>query len=180
VRCEVCGRRIRGKPHRVIIEGAKLTVCSGCAKLGTKLWQETKPEASIAKYTKTATPPTLITASREPQRILVDATLELVEHFNAKIRQAREKSGFSHEDLGKKIAEKASVLKKIETGKMVPDNKLTAKLEHALKIELLVPAKKEKITQIEALKPPSRELTLGDLVKLDEKKTEEKKKRKQS
>jgi putative transcription factor len=180
VRCEVCGRRIRGKPYKVMIEGAKLTVCSGCAKLGTILWEETEPKSSIAKYKKTAAPATLITTSREPQRILVDATLELVEHFNAKIRQAREKSGFSHEDLGKKIAEKASVLKKIETGKMVPDNTLTAKLEHALKIELLVPAKKEKITQMETLKPPSRELTLGDLIKLDKKKTEEKKQRKRS
>lgn len=180
MRCEVCGRRIHGKPHKVMIEEAKLTVCRGCAKLGTILWEETEPKASTAKYKKTATPPTLSTASREPQRILVDATLELVDHFNAKIRQAREKLGISHEDLGKRIAEKASVLKKIETGKMVPDNKLTAKLEHALKINLLVPAKKEKITQVEAQKTPSRELTLGDLIKLDKSKTEDKKKRKQS
>jgi putative transcription factor len=180
VRCEVCGRRIHGRPHKVMIEGAKLTVCRGCAKLGTTLWEEPEPKASTAKYKKTATPPTLITMSREPQRILVDVTLELVEHFSAKIRQAREKLGFSHEDLGKKIAEKASVLKKIETGKMVPDNKLTSKLEHALKIKLLVPAKKEKITQMETPKTPSRELTLGDLVRLDKRKTEDKKKRKQS
>lgn len=180
MRCEVCGRKIRGKPHRVIIEGAKLTVCSGCAKLGTVPWEEAKPKALIAKYKKTAKPPTLITPSRKPQQISVDATLELVEKFNAKIRQAREKLGFSHEELGKKIAEKASVLKKIETGKMVPDNKLTAKLEHALKIRLLATAKEEKITQMEILKPPSTELTLGDLIQLNKKKKEEKNQRKRS
>lgn len=180
MRCEVCGRRIHGKPHRVIIEGAKLTVCRGCAKLGTKLWEETEPKTSTAKYKKTATASRLVTASRTPKRIPVDATLELVEHFNAKIRQAREKLGFSHEDLGKKIAEKSSVLKKIETGKMVPDNILTAKLEHTLKIKLLATAKKEKITQMETLKTPRRELTLGDLIRLNKEETEEKKKRKQS
>lgn len=175
MRCEVCGRRIHGNPHRVIIEGAKLTVCGECAKLGTIRWEEAKSKAFMAKYKKTAKPPTLITPSRKPQRILVDAALELVEHFDVKIRQGREKLGFSHEELGKKIAEKASVLKKIETGKMIPDNKLTAKLEHALRIKLLVPAKKEKIIQTKTLKPPSRELTLGDLIQLNKKKTEEKK-----
>ena len=180
MRCEVCGRKIHGKPHRVIIEGAKLTVCGECAKLGTIRWEEAKPKAFMVKYKKTAKPPTLITPSKKTQQILADAALELVEHFDAKIRRAREKSGLSHEELGKKIAEKASVLKKIETGKMIPDNKLAAKLEHALRIKLLAPAKKEKITQTITLKPPSRELTLGDLIQLNKKKTEEKKQRKQS
>lgn len=172
--CEVCGRKIYSKPHRVIIEGARLTVCSECAKLGTILWEETKPKTSIAKPKKTTKPLTLKTPSKKPQQIPVDTTLELIEHFDAKIRQAREKLGFSHEELGKKIGEKASVLKKIETGKMIPDNKLAAKLEHTLKIKLLAPAKEEKISQTKILKPTSREPTLGDLIQLNKKKTEEK------
>jgi putative transcription factor len=180
LRCEVCGRKIHGKPHRVIIEGAKLIVCGQCAKLGTIRWQEAKPKAFTVKYKKTAKPPALITPSKKTQKILEDASLELAEHFDAKIRRAREKIGLSHEELGKKIAEKASVLRKIETGKMIPDNKLAAKLEHALRIKLLAPAKKEKLTQTITLKPPSRELTLGDLIQLNKKKTEEKKQRKQS
>lgn len=178
--CEVCGRKIYGKPRRVIIEGAKLTVCSECAKLGKILWEETEPETPIAKLGKTAKSIPLKTPSKKPQQIVVDTTLELTEHFDAKIRQAREKLGFSHEELGKKIAEKASVLKKIETGKMTPNNVLVAKLEHSLKIKLLVPATEEKIPQ-KIPKPTSRELTLGDLIKLNkkDKEKEEQEERKQ-
>jgi putative transcription factor len=102
-----------------------------------------------------------------------------VEGYDSKIRQAREKLGISHEELGKKLNEKSSVLRKIETGKMVPNNMLVTKLEHALKIKLLVPVAEEKIAQ-ELPKSPNRELTLGDLMQLNKKGREEPKERKQS
>lgn len=176
MRCEVCGRKIFGKPYRVIIEGAKLTVCNECSKYGKIVWEEeAKPKTATPK-TKTAFPP-LRTPNKKPSAMTVDTTQELVENFCLKIRQAREKLGISHEELGKKINEKVSVIRKIETGKMTPDNTLVAKLEHILKIKLLVPASEEKISK-KIPKPASRELTLGDLVKLDKK--EEPEERKQS
>jgi len=173
VRCEVCGRKIRGKPCRVIIEGAKLTVCSACAKHGTAYWKEPKRKTTTLKPT-TRLPPLKI-ESKKPPKIPVGTTLELVENFDVKIRQAREKLGLSHEELGKKINEKVSVLKKIETGKMTPDNKLAGKLEHALRVKLLVPTSEEKILQTKIPEPASRKLTLGDLIQLSKKKMEEKK-----
>jgi putative transcription factor len=108
---------------------------------------------------------------RKAVKATVDTTQEMVEGYNLKIRQARENLGMSHEDLGKKINEKASVLRKIETGKMTPNNQLVTKLEHTLKIKLLVPVAEEKVTQIP--KVQSRELTLGDLMQLSKKGTEE-------
>jgi putative transcription factor len=96
-----------------------------------------------------------------------------VEDYDVRVRQAREKMGLTHEELGKKINEKVSVLKKIETRKIKPDDRLAAKLEHALKIKLLVPASEEK-TPKAASKPSSRSLTLGDLVQFDKGKAEEK------
>lgn len=97
--------------------------------------------------------------------------MELVENFDAKIRQAREKLGLSHEDLGKKLNEKISLLRKIETKKMTPDNLLATKLEHVLKIKLIVPAGEEKITvpPSKMVKPINREITLGDLIQLGKK-----------
>ncbi|HEX68750.1 MAG TPA: TIGR00270 family protein, partial [Candidatus Bathyarchaeota archaeon] len=94
--------------------------------------------------------------------------LELIEDYSVKVRQARERLGLSHEDLGKKIGEKVSVLKKVETGKMVPDNVLAKKLEHALQIKLLVPAQS---LEIKASKnvvahKPQKGLTLGDIVQI--------------
>jgi len=181
VRCEVCGRKIHGKPFKVIIEGAKLTVCSKCAKLGTIIWEEPKPKTPMPRTKAPISRSTLKTKSKKPPQATVESTLELIEKFDVKIRQARRKLKLSHEDLGKKISEKVSVLKKIEKGKMTPDNKLATKLEHTLKIKLLVPASQEKVPQTRIPKPPSRELTLGDLIKLDKKKaSEEKTQRKQS
>jgi len=81
--------------------------------------------------------------------------------------------GLSHEALGKKINEKVSLLKKVETGKMLPDDMLATRLEHALKVKLLVPPSEDKIPKTKIAKPSTRELTLGDLIKLDKDKTEE-------
>jgi len=175
VRCEVCGRKIHGKPYKVMIEGARLTVCGKCAKHGTIAWEEAKPKTAVTlKPRITRHMPSKIQSKKPPPQRAAESILELVEHFDVKIRQAREKLELSHEELGRKISEKVSVLKKIETGKMTPDNKLAAKLEHALKIKLLVPASEEKIPQTKIPKPVSRELTLGDLIQLKKKKAEEK------
>ncbi len=71
----------------------------------------------------------------------------------------------THEELGKKINEKASVLRNLEVGKMSPNNQLASKLEHMLKIKLLVPISEEKVNQLP--QSANQELTLGDIVELD-------------
>lgn len=180
MRCEVCGRKIYGKQYRVMIEGAKLTVCGKCAKLGTIIWEETKPETSMSGKRALTRRVTLKTRSKKPPQAIAESTLELIEDFDVKIRRARRKLGLSHKELGRKMSEKVSVLRKIETGRMTPDNKLATKLEHALKIKLLVQASEEKIRKKRIPKPVSHELTLGDLIQLDKKKAEEKTQRKQS
>lgn len=173
VRCEVCGRKIHGKSYKVMIEKAKLTVCSKCAKHGTIIWEKPKNKTFTSKTLVTRKSLKIQSKKPKPQ-ITTESTLELVENFDTKVRQAREKLGLSHEELGRKISEKVSVLKKIETGKMTPDNKLVTKLEHALKIKLFVPTSQEKIPQTKISKPASRGLTLGDLIQLNKKKAEDK------
>lgn len=169
MRCEVCGRKIHGKPYNVIIEGAKLTVCSECSRHGKLILEEEKPKAlmQIPVPTKSKATPTPRLQQR-PQELKL-ASLELVEDFNVKIKQAREKLGLSHEDLGKKLNEKVSVLRKIETGKMTPDDVLARKLEHELKIKLFVPVTEETISQAKIPKLEKRGLTLGDIIQLDKK-----------
>jgi putative transcription factor len=167
LRCEVCGGKIFGKPYRVVIEGAKLTVCSECSKHGTTVLEEPKPKAATPKLKATLQP--LKIQSRKPLEAAVDTSLEIAENFDSKIRHAREKLGLSHEQLGKKINEKVSLLKKIESRKMTPDNRLAAKLEHALKVKLLAPASGEKIPQTKIPKPTTREITLGDIIQLNKK-----------
>lgn len=174
MQCEVCGRQIPGKPYRTIIEGAKMTVCRECTTLGSGYW-EPKSKRSPRRVAKTRTTPSIL---RKRDRPTVTESLELVRDFGVRVRRAREESRLSHEELGRKIGEKVSVLKKVESGKMTPDLMLARKLEHALKIELLAPVSESRTPSI-ALSQP-REITLGELVRLKEEKTEVTKERKQS
>jgi len=167
MQCEVCGRKILGKPLKAKIEGAKMIVCEKCAKLGTVYLEATPlpvpPKRKIAKH-----PITLSSVKKQPPT--VTETLELIDNFSPKIRQTREKLGLSHEDLGRKISEKVSVLRKIETGKMTPNHQLAEKLEHTLRIKLLVPPSEPKIPPSSLLRPP--EITLEKVVHLKKRKTE--------
>jgi putative transcription factor len=173
VNCEVCGRQIVGKPYRAVIEGAKMVVCGNCARLGSGYWEE-KPQRSMKRIAK---PLPRISVSGKKQSPALAEALELVEDFSQRIRRAREGMELSHEDLGRKIGEKVSVLRKIESGKMTPDHRLAEKLQHALKIKLLVPPSEPKVP-LTAL-PQPREVTLGEVVLL-KKKTEVNEERKPS
>jgi putative transcription factor len=170
MRCEVCGRKIREAPMRVVIEGAKLTVCTECSKHGKSTWEEQpKPTAMSQKQSAISLGTPKLGAIQIRKRIItarVDTSNELVEDYADVIRQAREGIGLSTEDLGKKISEKESVLKKIETGKMAPTEQLISKLEHTLKIKLLVPVAEEKVSLPKAA---NREFTLGDAIKISKK-----------
>ena len=170
MRCEVCGRKIHENPNKVVIEGAKLTVCNECAKHGKTTWEEPLPKPKLEPQKQGTAIPIQgpIQIRKKLMQAKVDTSEEIVEDYSEKIRQAREKLGLSHEDLGMKINEKANVLRKIETRKLTPNNLLVSKLERTLKIKLLVPVADEKISQ-NVPKSASRELTLGDLMKTDKK-----------
>jgi len=164
LRCEVCGHKIHTEPITAVIEGAKLTVCVECSKLGKIIHQE---DVALPKpgLKKPQAPITVV--QKKPIVANVQITQELSQDYANKIRAAREKLALTHEELGKKINEKASVLRNLEAGKMEPNNQLASKLEHMLKVKLLVPVSEEKVDQVP--KSASQELTLGDLIKMDKK-----------
>jgi putative transcription factor len=170
VECEICGRPIRGQPYNVIVDGVKLVVCSECAHFSSGWKFEPKPRSPVAEKAPTRRP-TIVrkrVRSRKPEEL----ELELVEDYSQQIRLARERLSLSHKNLGRKIGEKVSVLQKLETGKMSPDQTLTRKLEHALRIKLLIPSsplplKKETVAQ------KTYELTLGDIVTVRKRKGRE-------
>jgi putative transcription factor len=163
LRCEVCGHKIHTEPITAVIEGAKLTVCVECSKHGKIVYEE--PTAPKQALKKPQAPITMV--QKKPIVAKVEITQEPTEDYANKIKQAREKLALTHEELGKKINEKASVLRNLEAGKMAPNNQLASKLEHMLKIKLLVPISEEKGTQLP--KSANQELTLGDLIELDKK-----------
>lgn len=165
--CDVCGREIVGKPYMVIIEGAKVTTCAECAKLGYGYWSPKD------KFTQKKVAPNLLkdtnltVRDKHPREQLPLDDLEIIEDFGSIIKKAREKLGLTPEDLGKMIGEKESVIKKIEGGKIIPDIRLAAKLERALKIKLLV--KQPEINfdrSISNLTKGKRTVTLGEIVQI--------------
>jgi len=169
LQCEVCGREIIGKPHRVIIEGAKVITCAECAKLGSDYWT---PDAEAQKAKKTAVRPLRHVRPPIKDKVLPQSApplegFEIVEGFGQVIRRAREKMGLTPEDLGKRIGEKESVIKKIENEKIMPDARLATKLEHALKIKLLVkPSEVDLDSSAVKTLRHERNVTLGEVVRL--------------
>jgi len=161
LRCVVCGHKIHEDPITAVIEGAKLTVCVECSKHGKIIYEE--PAAPKQALKKPQAHITMV--QRKPMVAEVQITQEVTEDYANKIRVAREKLMLTHEELGKKINEKASVLRNLEVGKMSPNNQLASKLEHMLKIKLLVPISEEKVNQIP--QSADQELTLGDIIELD-------------
>ena len=176
MRCEVCGHKIHDAPITAVIEGAKLIVCVECSKHGKIIHQEevALPQKNLKKP---QAPVSMV--QRKPIVAKVEITQEPSEDYSTKIRAAREKLGLTHEELGKKINEKTSVLRNLETGKMAPNNQLASKLEHMLKIKLLVPISEEKVPP-PISKSANQELTLGDLIEIDNKDEEAATKRKPS
>jgi putative transcription factor len=121
----------------------------------------------------------LPTIQKKPPVAQVQITTEVIPDYVSKIRNAREKLGLTVEDLGKKINEKASVLRHLETGKVQPNNQLANKLERVLKITLMVPIADEKVTAA-PVKGAGEGLTLGDLIEMDKGDEEASTKRKPS
>lgn len=149
---------ISGAPFRVVIEGANLLACGECSRLSSV--------KSVTKLIQSRMPPI-----GEPSMSALKGAfhelgmeLELVNDFPKQIKRAREKLQLTHEDLGRKIGEKISVLQKIETGKMIPNQVLVKKLEHVLRIKLLSPSSEHPTFPL--LQPPPSKPTLGDLVKI--------------
>ena len=121
---------MRTGPNKVEIDGAIVVVCSGCARLG-------KPVAGA--IVRPAHPRPVQSGFRPVQaQVAPEPTYEIDPDFNVKIRQARERMGLSQEDLGRMLNEKPSVIRMVESRKLKPDMTLTRKLNHELKINLLV------------------------------------------
>ncbi|UCC33547.1 MAG: TIGR00270 family protein [Candidatus Bathyarchaeota archaeon] len=175
VTCEVCGREIFGKPFKAMIGRAKLVVCRECAELGSVSWEvQSKRQRSVRKTVRS--PPKV--SITKPSALPLSEGLELVEDFGPRIRESRREARLSHEDLGRKVGEKISVLRKIETGRMTPNHLLAQKLEHVLKVRLLVPPSEPKVSRSHLSTPPK--VTLGDIVRLKKGKSEDAERREQS
>jgi len=87
---------------------------------------------------------------------------EVATDYDARIRQAREDRGLSQEDLAKKLNEKASLIRKLERGDVLPSDDVQRKLERELDIALTEGVDED---DGEWSSGGSTTTTLGDVVK---------------
>jgi putative transcription factor len=129
--CELCGRRITDGKKTVLIDGSIFNVCISCSKRGKPYVPSMPGKASsnsIASSPKSS-------LQRTSKIQMADETL-LNRNFGNLIREARMKKGWTHEQLGKIMNEKATLLRKFETGTLKPDELSAKKLGRFLGIKL--------------------------------------------
>jgi len=140
-----------------------LSVCDSCRRLGKTVIGEPLP---VGREAQPRPRPRLggVRPGRAPEDLgKALEKNELVKGYGQVVRAAREEMALSHQELGLKINEKASVVQKVEAERLVPDDILARKLEHALKVKLLVEPSEPPPAKVDARRP---ELTLGDVVRL--------------
>jgi putative transcription factor len=157
--CEICGAEISGLPQRIVIDRSTLDVCKSCARFG-------KPEDKWTPVPRKMVPVERAFIVKRPQpRDHFKDLVELVPEFGRKIRNAREALGMSPEQLGVRIKEKATLLKKIEREDISPEDEVRKKLEKELNIKLTDQASESRVKAGSA----GRGLTLGDIASIKRK-----------
>lgn len=145
VQCEMCGTET-STPKTVKIEGAELDVCDSCAEFGTEVRTQ-KSEGTSTKYSTSSSSGTSDSSTgtgssggssggSRRRRDMFDEMEEVAADYDQRIRQARESAGLSQEDLAKELNEKASLIRKLERGDMLPSDSVQKKLERRLEISL--------------------------------------------
>jgi len=131
--CPICGGIIWGKGQRVLLEGAKITVCDNCAQHGTKIY---KPSTNV-QIKKTAQMKPQIAPKRQLFKPKGIEDLEIVLDYAKRIRNVRSNLRLNQDQFAQKLNEKPSLLRRIEAGKVEPNIKLAKKIQEVYKIKLL-------------------------------------------
>lgn len=147
--CELCGKE---QPLvKADVEGSILSVCKECVSFGKRV-------TSTARQL----PNTLLTQKKSSYQTVPEITEEIVEDAGEKVKNAREKRGMTQEELARKLAEKESIVQKIESGTFSPNLELAKKIERALHIVLTERIQEEIPIADEGKK--STGFTIGDLL----------------
>ena len=165
--CPICGGKIWGRGEKVLIEGAKITVCQSCAQFGVKI--KIKPKTAFGNknfYPKSKSSLKKVFRPRQ-----IEESVEIVGDYVARIRKARNSRGLNQDQFAQKLNEKPSLLRRIEAGKVEPTINLAKKIEDVYNIKLL--------KQVDEIEPSAKQSqymkkdsgsSLGDIAYIKKKK----------
>lgn len=169
--CEMCGAE-KASLTTTKVEGAELELCDSCSDFGTEVRTESSSSASTKYSTSSSSSSSSSgssnssssssSSSSQRRRDMFDDMETVAADYDARIRQAREATGMSQEDLANDINEKASVIRKLERGDILPSDEVQQKLEKKLGISLV---EGEDVDDADWESSSSGGMTLGDVVK---------------
>jgi putative transcription factor len=165
----MCGKEISLRASvEVKIEGAVLRLCPSCYARYTvgrasRARQDDKAKASTSK--QKPQPRVGSMQQLKPRKEKIER-YEIVKDYSEKIRRAREAMGLSTRDLANMIKESENIVKRIESGRLVPPIDLARRIENVLKIQLVVPSVDQELEESKAPKQVSADLTLGDIIQI--------------
>ena len=97
--CPICGGKIWGRGQKVLIEGAKITVCQSCAQYGVKIKNPARAtDKGNQNYAKSKSP-----AKKKAYNRQIDDGLEIVADYVTKIRKARNSRGLNQDQFAQKL-----------------------------------------------------------------------------
>jgi len=154
--CGYQGENLR----KAIVEGTFLLLCDKCVKFGEAIEIKQPPSALVEK--RLAVTRTSRYASGQLAGFKDDEAV--VRDYAVLIRRERERMGKTQEDVAKDLAEKVSVIQKIESGSIEPELKLAKKMEQYFRINIV---RKLEGSSEEVETPSSgSSMTIGDIIKI--------------
>ncbi|MCY0867958.1 MAG: multiprotein bridging factor aMBF1 [Desulfurococcus sp.] len=158
--CEICGREVEDwECRKVVVEGSVLNVCPQCYN---RLVREGKARPFIPEKKSPSTVRQPVRGMPVKPKPKISEEYEVVEDYARRIKEARERLGWSQQALAQRVGESEGVIKRIESGRLKPDLDLARRLEKALGVKLLEPVVEEKVEA----RGSSEDLTIGDLIRL--------------
>jgi len=156
----MCGKDAP-RTRRFLVDRTVLNVGPECEKFGKAL----DPGPGGLKDVRPGNVPLAMemrkkrTSSRD---VYADASMQmdLVDDFGPRILAAREKKGWSRQDLGGRVGEREASLHRIETGALRPTDETAKKLERELGITLY-----QKPDTVATKKQGAASFTLGDALR---------------
>ncbi len=142
--CDMCGEQ--GTQLKALIEGVQMDVCRTCAAFGMVLHRPVGVQPHNRQLVQQA--------KQEPVERVIETAGELIKAY-------REKFKLTQDELALKLAEKSSLLNKMEAGKMLPNLAIARKLERFFDIVLV-----EKAQESDDVNPRSKpsQFTIGDML----------------
>lgn len=165
--CEMCGSE--APVTLVEIDHVELYACSKCARFGKPVTQRVKKKPIISTHLKRQSkkfPPKRI---KPPKKDFLHDKI-LVDGYGAIISERRRERGLGRAEFARMIKEKETLLARIETEKVLPTDRVVAKIERELDIELKTEVSDESTPVADFI---SKSTTLGSIAKIKRRKSKD-------